>query len=131
MTETCAAIKKGMSEFEVQAELSERLISLEIMPFVLLVGSDKRLASYRHPIPTGKRIEEYAMVVICGQRKGLISACTRFVHFGRISKEVAEAKKLISYIDAMMIMGSRPGRKYSDILEEEIEVLICVTVFTC
>jgi len=119
MTRTCMEIKKGFTELEVQARLSERLISENIMPYVLLVGSDKRLMDYRHPIPTSKKIEKYVMVVICGQRDGLISACTRFVHFKEPSKEIEEAKKIISYIDAMMILGSRPGRRYSDILKDE------------
>ena len=118
---TCEDIKIGMSEFEIQAILSEYLIAEGVMPLVILIGSDKRLFNYRHPVPTGKKIDKYVMVV-CGAIKwGLITAISRLIHFGKPSSEIFKARDIITNIGAEMILSSRPGTKYSDVLKNEIK----------
>lgn len=124
ITSTCKEIKAGMTEFDIQASFSERLISSEVMPFLILIGSDERLYKYRHPIPTDKKIERYVMVVVCGLRDGLIAACTRFVHFGSLSEDLIRAREIILEIDSRMILSSRPGKSYSEILREEAETFM-------
>jgi len=121
VTNVCKDIKKGISEFEVQAMISNCLISKGLSPTIILVGSDERLFNYRHPIPTSKKVEKYLMIVVGAMKWGLITAITRLVHFGKPSREVMAARDIILKIDAEMILGSRPGIKYCDILKKEIE----------
>ena len=121
VTNTCRDIEKGMSEFRVQAILSDYLISEGVFPGIILVASDRRLFEYRHPVPTGKEIEKYAMVVCGGVKWGLFVSITRLVYFGNPPDEVIKARDIITKIDAEMILSSRPGTKYSEILENEIE----------
>lgn len=121
MTETCNCIKPGMSEYRVQAILSEKLISNKIMPWIILIAADQRIFKYRHPIPTDKKIDKFVMVVVGALRSGLIACCTRILHFGKPPRQVMEARDIITNIDAKLIIGSRPGIKYSEIFKKEIE----------
>ena len=61
----CKIIKPGMSEFEIAGVMSSELYSREVNPIVLLVAVDDRVSQYRHPLPTGKRVERYGMIVVC------------------------------------------------------------------
>lgn len=121
MTDTCDCIKPGMSEYMVQAILSEKLISNEIMPWIILIASDQRIFKYRHPIPTHKKIDKYVMVVVGALRGGLIACCSRILHFGKPPSQVVKARDIITDIDAKLILGSRPGIKYSDVFKKEVE----------
>ncbi|MCL4376886.1 MAG: M24 family metallopeptidase [Actinobacteria bacterium] len=121
MTQTCNEIKKGMSEFKVQAILSDYLISSGITPWIILAASDERLFKYRHPVPTDKKIKNYAMVVVGALKWGLITAITRLVYFGKLTEEILNARNIITGIDSEMILSSRPGIKYSDVFINEIK----------
>lgn len=121
MTDTCKCVEQGMSEFEVQAILSEKLISNRIMPWIILIASDQRIYKFRHPVPTNKKIDKYVMVVVGALQGGLIACCTRILHFGEPGIEILKARDIINRIDAEMILGSRPGRRYSEIFKKEID----------
>ena len=121
MTETCRDIKKGMTEFRVQAILSDHLISEGITPWIILIGSDERLFNYRHPVPTGKEIKNYVMVVVGAMKWGLIASITRLVYFGKPPDEILKARDIITRVDANMILSSRPGIRYSLVINNEIK----------
>lgn len=121
MTDTCKCIEQKMSEYEAQAILSDKLISNEIMPWIILIASDQRIFRYRHPIPTSKKIDKYVMVVVGALKGGLIACCTRLLHFGEPDGLILRARDIINNIDAEMILGSRPGIKYSEIFKKEID----------
>ena len=60
------------------------------------------------------------MVVAGSLKWGLITSITRLVHFGKLTREILNARNIITNIDAEMILSSRPGIKYSDIFINEI-----------
>jgi len=117
MTSVCFDINQGMTEFELQGNLSKLLISNEIMPMVILVGSDDRIFKYRHPVPTNKKVKNYVMVVAAAEKWGLIVAITRFVHFGSLNTYLKKIKEDTMKIDADMILNSKSGIKYNEIFE--------------
>lgn len=120
MTDTIDCIQQKMSEFEVQALLSQKLITHGFMPWIILIASDQRIFKYRHPIPTAKRIDKYVMVAVGALKGGLIACCTRFLHFGEPDNHILKARDIISKIDSEMILSSRPGVKYSEIFQREV-----------
>ena len=120
MSKTCNNIEPSMSEFQVHGLLSQYLLSEDIIPALILVGSDDRFYNYRHPITTNKKIDKYVIVVTSAMKWGLMAAITRIVHFGKPSSEILKARNIVSSIDSEMILSSRPGVKYSDILKNEI-----------
>jgi Xaa-Pro dipeptidase len=118
---TCREIEVGMTEYEIQAQLASRVMKEGINPQVILVATDERIYKYRHPIPTDKRLESYAMIVICAEKWGLVTNATRFVHFGSLSEDLIENKRKLAVIDLHMNLATRPGVKISDIFDLGIE----------
>jgi antitoxin VapB len=59
-----------MSEVQISGLIAAQALDQGITPIMLLVGVDERIYRYRHPIPTQKQLERYAMLAICGRRWG-------------------------------------------------------------
>lgn len=115
---TCREIRIGQSEYQIAALLAGKLLAHGIIPSVLLVGTDERVFAYRHPIPTQKKLQKYAMVVLVGVRGGLNVALTRLVHFGPAPQEIVKKHRAALEVDAAFIVNTVPGIKYSAILEK-------------
>ena len=79
-----------------------------------LVAADERIGSFRHPIPTRKTVEHYAMIVTCAAYKGLISCCTRFVCF-RPMTELEDRMQSLAHIDAAVNLSTKPGRTLGEL----------------
>jgi len=109
MSESCKVIRPGMSEWQVAADLSGRLIEHMIEPQVVLVAADKRIRRYRHPIPTSNLVDKCCMVVLCGMHKGLILSMTRLVHFGALDEELKQKHQAVAEIDAATIAATKTG----------------------
>lgn len=118
---TCREIEPGMTEFEIQALLASKVIRLGCNPHVILISTDERIYRYRHPIPTDKRLQSYAMLVLCAEKWGLITNVTRFVHFGPLSEELIVNKTKLAQIDVTMNLATRPGTAIKDVLQTGIE----------
>lgn len=117
---TCRELEPGWREHEIAAHLAAKVIKEGIHPSVLLVATDERIFKYRHPIPTDKRLEKYAMVVLCAEKWGLVSNATRFVHFGPLPAELAENKQKLVQIDVAMNAATRPGVPVKDVFQAGI-----------
>lgn len=116
----CRSIKAGMSENEIAALLSKELYTLGVTPAVMLVAADDRVRNYRHPIHTAKRIEQYAMVVACGQRQGLIVSLTRMVHFGEPAHELKQKHQAVTRIDTLINMETKVGVPIGAIFDKAV-----------
>ena len=79
----CLAVRPGMSEWRIAAELDLQVRERGAYPIVNLVAVDDRIRRYRHPLPTKARFKRSAMLVLCAQRHGLVASCTRLVHVGK------------------------------------------------
>ena len=122
LEDTCRQIKPGMSEYEIQALLTAKVVCLGIQAPVLLVATDQRIYKYRHPIPTEKKLEKYAMLVLCGEKWGLVTSATRFVHFGPISEELQQNKRKLMEIDLAFNLATWPGVPIKDVFRQGIEM---------
>ncbi|PTX64442.1 Xaa-Pro aminopeptidase [Melghirimyces profundicolus] len=109
LEETCMEIRPGMTEHEIAGLLAGKAVSRGMRIPVLLVATDERIHRYRHPIPTGKRLERYAMLVLCAERAGLVANATRFVHFGPLPPDLLENRLKLAEIDLAMNRATRPG----------------------
>jgi Xaa-Pro aminopeptidase len=85
------------------------------MPIVRLVAVDDRVFKYRHPIPTDKKIEKYAMVVLGARKYGLIASVSRLVHFGKLPAELRKKHDAVIKVDAAFISSSKPGESCGNI----------------
>jgi antitoxin VapB len=114
MAEAARAVRPGMSEYEAAAHVAAASRRRGGSAVVVLVGSDERIDHFRHPLPTAKPIERYAMLVLCFRRYGLVAALTRSVHFGALPEELRGAALAVARVDARLILGTQPGRTLAD-----------------
>lgn len=109
-----------MSEYEIAGRLSDEAERRGCQAIVNLIATDQRIFNYRHPLPTEKRLERYAMLVLCGRRWGLVANLTRLVHFGRLPEELRRKAEAVAQVDAAFIAATRPGRTIGEVLERGI-----------
>lgn len=102
-------IKPGMTEYEVEAVLSKKVLEQGITPVVILVAGDDRNFLYRHPVPTGQKVNKFAKLVCCARKWGLITALTRSVHFGEISDDIKNIQKAVNFVDVVFYANTKPG----------------------
>jgi Xaa-Pro aminopeptidase len=82
---------------------------------VNLVATDERIFHFRHPLPSSKKLERYAMLILCGRRFGLICSLTRLMHFGALPVEVRKKSRAVAQVDAAMITATQPGRSLGEV----------------
>jgi len=112
------AVRPGMTEFEIAGLLAQAAEARGVQVIVNLIGTDERVFLFRHPLPTSKRLERYAMLVLCGRKGGLICSLTRLVHFGASGDDLRRRENAVARIDAVLIAATRPGRCLGDIFRE-------------
>lgn len=100
----------------------ERLIKVvsseyDVYPVVNLVAADDRAFKYRHPLPTDKKLEKYALISISGEKHGLIASATRLVHFGKVPEDLKKRHEAVIFVDASFIGRTLPGVKIKEIFE--------------
>ena len=110
MNAAIRAVRPGQSEFEIAALLDRETFARGVQPIVNLIATDERIFNFRHPLPYGKQLEKYAMLVLCGRKHGLVTSITRLVHFGRLPDDVRRKMEAVASIDAAFIAATRPGR---------------------
>jgi antitoxin VapB len=109
------SIRPGMSEYEIAGRLAAEADSRGAQAVVNLIATDERIFTYRHPIPTDKRMERYAMLVLCGRRFGVVCSLTRLVHFGPLTAALRRKAEAVAQVDAAMIATTRPGRTLGEV----------------
>lgn len=115
------ALTPGDSGFQVEADLARHLLARGIQPFVLLVAFDDRLKLYRHPTPTANHLRHHAMIVVCGERHGLIASVTRLVHFGKIPDDLRKRHHSVCTIETAMWQATKIGAAWGDVLGAGID----------
>ncbi|OIQ08019.1 hypothetical protein MTCOM_03430 [Moorella thermoacetica] len=117
---TCVAIYPGMTDWEIQAELSRRLLNYGVRPAVLLVGNDDRAFKYRHPVPVGQKLEKYAIIGLVGEKGGLHMALTRAVHFGRIPDKLSRLQEVALKVETAFLAATAVGASSRDIFQRGV-----------
>ncbi len=83
MDQAIRAVRPGMTEYEIAARLNQETLARGVLPTVNLIATDERIFNFRHPLPTDKTLDKYAMLIVCGRKWGLICSLTRLVHLVR------------------------------------------------
>ena len=117
MWEAIHALAPGMTELDAAAALAAASRRRGGAATVTLVGSDDRIARFRHPLPTAKVIERQTMLVLCLRFQGLISALTRTVYFGEAPESVRSLADAVARVDAEVIAATRPGRTLGELYD--------------
>jgi Xaa-Pro aminopeptidase len=109
------AIHPGQTEYEIAGILSGEAARRGAGAIVNLIAVDERIFNFRHPLPTDKKLEHYAMLVLCGRRWGLVCSLTRFVHYGKLPEEIRRKAQAVARVDASMIAATQPGSNLGEV----------------
>jgi Xaa-Pro aminopeptidase len=117
MEATVRSVRPGQTEYFIAAKLAQESGKRGIQAIVNLVGTDDRIYAFRHPLPTPKKLERYAMLVLCGRKWGLVCSLTRFVHFGPLPDTLKKKAVAVARVDATFIANTQPGRQMGEIFK--------------
>ncbi len=115
------SVRPGMTEHEIAARTAAETVARGPVPIVNLVATDERIFRFRHPLPTGKRMERYAMLVLGARLYGLVCSITRLVHFGPLPDEVRQKMEACALVDATYLAYTRPGRHISEVFAQGVQ----------
>jgi antitoxin VapB len=116
---SAASLAPGMSEHEAAANLAAVCRRRGLFSSVLLAAADDRIASYRHPIPHGDKIERRAMLVVSAERGGLYTNVTRIINFEEPDAELQRRQEACDGIlRRMREEATRPGKTLADAFED-------------
>jgi Xaa-Pro aminopeptidase len=110
VTDATKELMAGLTEYAAAGVLSIALLDREIEPVVLAVAGASRVGRYRQPLPTIARLGPLAMLGVCGRRHGLHANLTRFVSFGPLDAELADAQIRLLQVEAAYFDALWPGQ---------------------
>ncbi len=117
MDSAIRAVRPGQTEYQIAGLLAQEADSRGAQAIVNLIATDERIFSFRHPLPTDKELDRYAMLVLCGRRWGLVCSITRLVHFGPLPDELQRKSEAVAQVDAAFIAATQPGHTLGEIFE--------------
>jgi Xaa-Pro dipeptidase len=117
----CLSARPGDSEFDLAARVAEECVRRNILPLVNLVATDDRIAAYRHPLPTERRLVRTALVALTGRRHGLHASLTRMFTFGDPDDDLRARHGAVLRVDARYLVESRPGATLGQVMAAAIE----------
>jgi Xaa-Pro aminopeptidase len=121
MDQAARAVRPGQTEYEIAALLADASEGRGAQAIVNLIATDERIYQFRHPLPTQKKLERYAMLILCGRRWGLVCSITRLVHFGPLPDDLRRKAEAVAYIDAVFNARTRPGRTLDQVFQEGVQ----------
>lgn len=116
------SVRPGQTEYEIAGILVGEAERRGVQATVNLIATDERIFNFRHPLPTDKKLERYAMLVLCGRRAGLVCSITRLVHFDKLPTEIKEKAEAVARVDATFISTTRPGNVLGKVFERAVEL---------
>lgn len=109
-------IHPGMTEWELAALIGKETQQRGVQPIVNLVAVDDH--AYRHPLPTAKKWQKYALLVLSGRQKGLVCSLSRMVHFGKPPASLQDRIQAAAQVNATLLAYSHPGACLAEILTQ-------------
>ena len=110
-------IKPGQTEYEIAGIVTGTLMAGGCQVPVCLVASDERTLKYRHPLPTGKKVDSIVLVGICAQKYGLTVSLSRMISFKPLSGEIERKFNAVTKIDAAYINATVNGAVAGDVVK--------------
>lgn len=110
LEDAAKTIRPGDKECSIVGRLAERLWDNGYDYITTFCAADDRIASFRHPIATERRIDKRAMLCCNVRRWGLIVSFTRFVQFDKVPDDLRRRYDANVYVDCVMMANTVPGR---------------------
>lgn len=109
VTKVLKQLKPGITEYEMEGQVAEELLSRGILPSVYLMAADERILKYKHAVARGRKLEKYAMLNLCARKWGLTVSITRFAHFGAVPEDLQRKFHAAAQVNAALLDATRAG----------------------
>ena len=109
VTDVLLELRPGMTELEMQARVSRRLLAQNVLPSVFLTAVDDRIRNYRHAVPRRGILERFGMLNLCARRWGLTVSITRYVHFGIMAQDLQDKFSAVAKVNAALLHATQEG----------------------
>ena len=119
--EVLRALRPGISEFEMEAQVSAALLRRGILPSVYLMAVDDRILRYKHAVARGRRLERFAMLNLCARRWGLTVSITRFAQLGPLPAELQRGFEAAAQVNAALLHHTRAGATSAELYRAAAE----------
>jgi Xaa-Pro aminopeptidase len=119
--ETTAEIRPGDREVTVVGRLAARLWDAGLDYITIFCAADDRIARFRHPLATGRRVDKRAMLCVNARGGGLIVSLTRFAQFGKLPVELRRRYEATVRVDCALMAHTRPGRPVVEAFRKGID----------
>lgn len=109
-------LRPEMLDYDVQSIIVGECARHDAFPEVILVGSDERIAKYRHCIPVGRKLGKAVLIHPAVRLFGLHANVARMVYFGdKIPEELEKRHEATNIIYGTAAMLSRKGMQFAEI----------------
>lgn len=115
--ETISSVRPGDTEYETIGRLVGIVRSHGMDVVSAMCAADERIYNYRHPVPTGKAIQNRVQLGGNMRYKGLIICCTRLLNFVPVTEELRAQYMANVEIDCTLMANSKPGNTFVSALE--------------
>lgn len=119
--ETTAEIRPGDKECAVVGRLASRLWDRGLDYITTFCAADDRIARFRHPLATDRRVEKRAMLCVNARKRGLIISLTRFVQFGAVPADLRRRYDATVHVDCALMAHTVPGRPVAEAFRKGLE----------
>jgi Xaa-Pro dipeptidase len=109
------SLQPGLSERTMAARVAAALLERGIEPSVLLMAADDRILRYKHAVAQNATLQHFGMLNLCSRRWGLAISITRFVHFGPMRQQLADAFTVAAEANARLLGATKPGATSADL----------------
>ncbi len=107
--DVCRRLRPGEDEREIAATVMLALTAINARAIVLLVGSDDRIARYRHPVTTASQWKHTVLVAVCAERDGLIACLSRIVATKAAPADLEARTRATASVFGHLLDATRPG----------------------
>ena len=105
-------LRAGVTEYEVEAAIAAACLPCGIRPVCTLVAADERIAAFKHPVPTQKKLKRQMLITLGAERHGLHVSLSRMVQLGEPDTSLRQRFLSIIDIHADMLAATQPQRSW-------------------
>jgi len=121
VTAVLQQLEPGQTEYAMEAQVAEALLSRGILPSVYLMAADERILKYKHAVARGNRLDKYGMLNLCARKWGLTVSITRFAHFGPLPAELEARFHAAAQVNAALLDATRVGATSAELFRSAAE----------
>ncbi len=103
---TCRTMERGLSEREIAAQVSHRMLHRGVHPAQVTVAADGRSRTYRQHGFTGTPLSHYGVISATGRKYGLYATATRAIQFGEINADFRKEHNTVCKVQATYLAST-------------------------